>query len=514
GQHGGPLADIICSSFETTTRRISAPTSLMRFCLPFPKSQSRINIGIPFSAKSNWTSMFSHLPPLQAVRGAGSRMKFSRRKFLQAGIGTAATLRSTARGTRDDLPFLSIFELSGLMRTRKISPVEATSVMLDRIEKLNPILNAYVTVTADLAMKSAQEAEREIQRGKWRGPLHGVPIALKDLFDTAGIKTTAGSALFKDRVPDRDAEVVTRLKAAGIVLLGKLNMHEFAYGGSSTVSLFGAVHNPWESGRVAGGSSGGSAAAVAAGLCFGALGSDTGGSIRQPAAYCGIVGLKPTYGLVSTRGVIPLSWSLDHVGPMTRTVADAALLLQVVAGYDSKEITSVRMDVPNYAAALRARPTSIRLGVARDFFFEGLDSEIETAINGALAILEKLTARITEVAISARTQEELRSTVRAAEAYAYHAEFIAKSPELYQPETLGRLRAGANIGTAAYIHARQQLDRTRRSIGQVFRLVDAVVTPTSPIAPPAIAEFSRDRNGSANFLARNIQNTSPFDVYG
>ncbi|PYR82504.1 MAG: Asp-tRNA(Asn)/Glu-tRNA(Gln) amidotransferase GatCAB subunit A, partial [Acidobacteria bacterium] len=314
-------------------------------------------------------------------------MKFSRRKFLQAGIGTAATLRSTARGTRDDLPFLSISELSGLMRTRKISPVEVTSVMLERIEKLNPILNAYVTVTADLAMKSAQEAEREIQRGKWRGPLHGVPIALKDLFDTAGIKTTAGSALFKDRVPDRDAEVVTRLKAAGIVLLGKLNMHEFAYGGSSTVSLFGAVHNPWESGRVAGGSSGGSAAAVAAGLCFGALGSDTGGSIRQPAAYCGIVGLKPTYGLVSTRGVIPLAWSLDHAGPMTRTVTDAAIMLQALAGYDQEEITSQQFVVPNYTTALRGKTPQVRLGISREFFFESLDSEIETAVNEALGVL-------------------------------------------------------------------------------------------------------------------------------
>src|SRR5881296_490760 len=336
----------------------------------------------------------------------------------------------------NDLAFLSLTELSELIRSRKVSPDEVTRNILERIEGLHPALNAYITVTRDVAMKSAQEAESEIQQKKWRGPLHGVPVAVKDLFDTAGIKTTAGSAVFKDRVPDKDAEVIRKLKAAGAVLVGKTNMHEFAFGGSSLVTYFGGVHNPWELGHIAGGSSGGSAAAVAGGLCFGALGSDTAGPIRQPAAYCGIAGLKPTYGLVSTRGVIPLSWSLDHVGPMTRTVADAALLLQAIAGYDSEEITSVRMDVPNYAAALRARPTSLRLGVARDFFFEGLDSEIEAAINGALAILEKLTARITELAISARTQEELRSTVRAAEAYAYHAEFIAKSPELYQPETL------------------------------------------------------------------------------
>ena len=445
-------------------------------------------------------------------------MKFSRRKFLQAGIGTAATLRSAARGTRDDLPFLSIFELSGLMRTRKISPVEVTSVMLERIEKLNPILNAYVTVTADLAMRSAQEAEREIQRGKWRGPLHGVPIALKDLFDTAGIKTTAGSALFKDRVPDRDAEVVTRLKAAGIVLLGKLNMHEFAYGGSSTVSLFGAVHNPWESGRVAGGSSGGSAAAVAAGLCFGALGSDTGGSIRQPAAYCGIVGLKPTYGLVSTRGVIPLAWSLDHAGPMTRTVADAAIMLQALAGYDQEEITSRQFVVPNYTTALRGRTLQVRLGISREFFFESLDSEIETAVNEALGVLRKLAASTKEIALPVNSITD--RTVIAAEAYAYHADFVAKKPEQYQPPTLAQIRGGADIRTVDYIMAHRELAGLRRGVRQTFETVDAIVTPTTPIAPPTIAAFDsayRDPavpNSISDIRRLTLRNTSPFNKYG
>ena len=414
----------------------------------------------------------------------------------------------------NDLAFLSLTELSELIRSRKVSPVEVTRNILERIEKLQSALNAYITVTRDVAMKSAEEAESEIQQKKWRGPLHGVPVAVKDLFDTIGIKTTAGSAVFKDRVPDKDAEVIRKLKAAGAVLVGKTNMHEFAFGGSSLVTYFGGVHNPWDLGRVAGGSSGGSAAAVAAGLCYGALGSDTAGSIRNPAAYCGIVGHKPTYGLVSTRGVIPLSWTLDHVGPMTRTVSDTALLLEAIAGYDPEEITSVRMDVPNYTAALRARPTSVRVGVAHDFFFEGLEPEIETPTNQALSVLQKLTAGITEVTISARGQEDLRALVRAAEAYAYHAEFIRNSAELYQPETLGRLRAGANVGTVAYIQGRQQIERTRRSIGQVFRTVDVIVTATCPVGPPRIADFGTDRNGSPDFQARNIQNTSPFNVYG
>src|SRR5579863_234832 len=231
-------------------------------------------------------------------------------------------------------PHRTIQQASEQIRAKKISPVELTRACLDRIELLNPRLNAFITVMAEPALAQARALETELHAGKWRGPLHGIPIGLKDLFDTAGVKTTCGSAVFADRIPAEDAEVVKRLKRAGAVLIGKQNMHEFAYGSTSVPSHFGPVHNPWNTARIAGGSSGGSAAAVAAGLCFGALGSDTGGSIRQPAAFCGITGLKPTYGRVSTRGAIPLSWSLDHLGPMCRSVEDAALLLQVIAGYD------------------------------------------------------------------------------------------------------------------------------------------------------------------------------------
>ncbi len=438
----------------------------------------------------------------------------SRRSFISGALGAAGSLAFIPKPAEAANDTMSIREAADLIHKRKVSPVELTKTCLARIERLNPTLNAFITITAESALAQAREAESEVQRGRWRGPLHGIPIALKDLFDTAGVRTTAGSALFKDRVPKEDAEVVRRLKAAGAVLLGKTNMHEFAYGGTSAVSYFGAVHNPWEIDRVAGGSSGGSAAAVAAGLCYGALGSDTGGSIRQPAAYCGIVGIKPTYGLASTRGVIPLSWSLDHVGPMTRTVADAAIMLQVIAGYDPAEATSRQMNIPDYSAALRTKVSSLRLGVAREFFFASLDSEIEAAMKNALGVFEKLTAEVREVAVPGSAQERLRATVRAAEAYAYHAEFIAKSPELYQPETLARIRTGIDINTAAYIQGRRDLELNRRTIGQVFETVDAFVTPTTAVQPPTLAELSRDVATSIEIGNRTIRNTAPFNVYG
>ena len=443
----------------------------------------------------------------------------SRRWFVKAFLaGTVSSLliesRPAAQQENVGPTELTLREVGELVRRKKISPVDVTKACLARIEQLNPTLNAFITITAESALLDARTAETEIQRGRWRGPLHGIPIALKDLFDTAGVRTTAGSALFTDRVPSDDAEVVRRLKAAGAVLVGKTNMHEFAFGGTSLVSYFGAVHNPWKPDQIAGGSSGGSAAAVAARLCYGALGSDTAGSVRQPSAYCGIVGLKPTYGLVSNRGVIPLSWSLDHVGPMSRTVADAALMLQVIAGYDPEEPTSMQIPVVDYAAALRMRPSTLRIGVARDFFFAGLDPEIETAVSKALAVLEGLTGGLRDVAIPANTQEQLRATVRAAEAYAYHAEFVAKSPELYQPETLARIRTGADITTSTYIQARRELAKTRRTIGQVFQMVDVLVTPTTPIPPQAVADFSTNMTTSIQKETLSIRNTSPFDVYG
>ena len=409
--------------------------------------------------------------------------------------------------TQHDLALLSIEEAATLVRKKAVSPVELTRTCLDRIEKLNPVLNAFITVTAETAMARARAAESQIQRGQWQGLLHGIPIALKDLFDTAGVRTTAASALFANRVPEQDAEVVRRLKDAGAVLLGKLNMSEFAYSETSVVSHFGAIHNPWKLDRIAGGSSGGSSAAVAAGLCYGALGSDTGGSIREPAAFTNIVGLKPTYGRVSTRGVIPLSWSLDHVGPMTRTVTDAGILLQTIAGYDPKDTTTVNMPVPDFCADLQTKPSSIRLGVPRDIFFEKLDPEVQSAVNRAIALLGDMTSGCREVTLPAIPDLPILDT----EAYAYHATSLAQSPELYEKDTRLALRDAMKVTAAAYINARRELDRLRLSVQAVFSTVDLLVTPTTPVPAPTIAECLAGRPDDAPDLLRN---TTRFNIYG
>jgi aspartyl-tRNA(Asn)/glutamyl-tRNA(Gln) amidotransferase subunit A len=445
-------------------------------------------------------------------------MELSRRQFLSATSGAVASLaasRQVPATPADDLAYLSIFELSELIRKKKISPVEVTRSTVHRIEMLNPILNAYITVTAEQALKSAQEAEREIQQGKWRGPLHGVPISLKDLVDTLGVKTTAGSALFKDRVPTSDAEVVRRLKAAGAVLVGKTNMHEFAYGGTSVVSHFGPVHNPWNPDYIAGGSSGGSASAVAAGMCYGSIGSDTGGSIRQPCACCGLVGLKPTYGLVSTRGAIPLSWSVDHLGPMTRTVADAAILLQVIAGYDPDEITSASIKVEDYPAGLRLPVSKIRLGIARDFFFQDLHPEIDAAAGQAIRVLEELTSgKARDVKLDPAAVDQIRITVRAAEAYAYHAAYLKTNTSLYEPYTLQRIETGAGISTPEYLQARRQLEQARRESAHIFETVDAFITPTTQIPTLSIAEVPVEPPAAIAIEKPLMRNTSPLDGYG
>jgi aspartyl-tRNA(Asn)/glutamyl-tRNA(Gln) amidotransferase subunit A len=434
-----------------------------------------------------------------------SRVRPSRRRFLAAGLGTAAwrAVRPGFAQTAQpaDLTGLTLKKASELIRSKDASPVELTRACLARIEHYNPAVNAFITVTAEPALQQAAAMEAEIAAGKWRGPLHGVPIAIKDNIDTAGIRTTAASEVLKDRVPAEDAEVVRRLKHAGAILLGKLNLHEFALGGTSAVSAFGPVHNPWALDRIPGGSSGGSAAALAADLCFGALGTDTAGSVRIPAAHCSIVGFKPTYGRVSMRGVIPLSWTLDHVGPMAKTVQDAALLLNAIAGYDELDPTTVDVPLPDYSRAVNIMTTKLRVGVPRDVFFDDLDREVAKAVQDALEVLRKLTASMGEIALPPWGPP---GSVSDAEVYGYHAKWFAESPEKYQPATRATIQQSSNAKAPNYAVALREINQARREIRKTFANVDVIVTPTMQMPPAPIADPKQGW----------IRNTYPFDFFG
>lgn len=401
-------------------------------------------------------------------------------------------------------------ELSRQIRGKQISPVEIARECLARIERLNPRLNAFITVMAESALAEARAAEEQIVRGQWRGPLHGIAIALKDLIDTAGVRTTSGSKLHENRIPVEDAPIVRKLRAAGAVIVGKNNLHEFAYGGSSLISHFGDIHNPWDPERVAGGSSGGSAAAVAAGLCCAAIGTDTAGSIREPAALCGCVGLKPTYGRVSIRGVVPLSPSLDHVGPISSRVEDAAIVLQAIAGFDLGDITSAEIPVTDYVSLLKDGANDIRVGVPRAYFFDELDGEVASAMEHALMGIKTLAAAIKDVEVKVPVDR----TLQAAESYEFHAENVAKHPELYQPETLRRIRTGETITAAHYIERRRELEWERRRIREVFAEVDVLITPTTPIPAPAIAELKANPEALRPAELKLLRNTRPFNVWG
>ena len=404
----------------------------------------------------------------------------------------------------------TISELSRRIRQKEVSPVEITRECLRQIERLNPRLNAFITVMGESALAEARAAEEEISWGHWRGPLHGIPIAVKDLIDTAGVRTTSASALHKDRVPREDAEVVRRLREAGAVIIGKNNLHEFAYGGSSLISHFGDVHNPWDVNRIAGGSSAGSAASVPAWMACAAIGTDTAGSIREPAALCGCVGIKPTYGRVSSRGVIPLSTSLDHVGPLAASIEDAAIMLQAIAGYDPGDITSAEVPVTDYVSGLKEGAKDLRVGVPRAYFFEDIDPEVASAVEHALTGIATLGAHIKEVRLEVPTDR----TLQAAEAYAYHAEDVAKHPELYQAETVRRIRTGEKVTAAEYMQKRRELEVARRNIRDVFADVDLLVTPTTPLPAPTIADLRANADALRPAELKLLRNTRPFNVWG
>jgi aspartyl-tRNA(Asn)/glutamyl-tRNA(Gln) amidotransferase subunit A len=386
----------------------------------------------------------------------------------------------------NELCYLSIREAAQLLRRRKISTVELLNAILERIDRLNPELNAFITVAAERALADAQRAQREISRGGNRGPLHGIPLLIKDNIETQGIRTTAGSKILANFIPERDADVVSALREAGAVIVGKTNLHEFAYGITNENPHYGAARNPWDTTRVSGGSSGGSAVALASGLGFGSVGTDTGGSIRIPAALCGIVGLKPTFGRVSTRGVVPLSVSLDHVGPLARSVDDVSVLLAAIS---SKEHPYRAAGASKRAG--KSRRMRIKLGWPRNFFFDRVDDEVLQAIEIAVKLLEKRGAQVKQISLShIADSAEAGTHIALAEALNFHQNsgfYPARAAE-YGTDVRARLEQGANIRAADYLHALESRARIAAEFDAALAEVDAIVAPSAPIAAPHIGE--------------------------
>ncbi len=386
-----------------------------------------------------------------------------------------------------DLAYASVSDLAPMLRSGALSPVALTQAALDRTSRLNPKLNAYLKVFEDGALNAAREAEREIKAGRYRGPLHGIPIGLKDLVDVAGQVTTGGTKILRDNVAKQDATVTRRLRDAGAIITGKLAMVEFAMGATGLNPHYGDTPNPWDATRVACGSSSGSAAAVAAGLVVGALGSDTGGSIRMPAAVCGIAGLKPTYGRISRHGVLDLSWSCDHVGPMARRVSDCAHMMNALAGHDPADPASSTAPVPDFAAGLGQGLRGIRLGVPQHYFFDDVDPEVEKAVRTAVALMERNGAEVVKVAMPwVAVGRAINMRVVMPEAVAVHEKWIAERPQDYSPEVRARILADITTPAIDYIRAQRARRWFSAQMAEAMRGVDVLVTPTVPTQTPTI----------------------------
>ncbi len=411
-----------------------------------------------------------------------------------------------------ELCYLTIHEAAPLLQSGQLSPVELPRVFLDRIEQLDGSLKAFITVLPERALAAARTAEAEILRGDYKGPLHGIPIALKDLYDTQGIRTTASSRVMADRVPAEDATTTARLEAAGAILLGKLAMHEFALGGPDPTNGFPMARNPWNLDHIPGGSSSGSGTAIAAGLCMGTLGSCTGGSIRGPAAYCSIVGIKATYGRVSRFGVVPLSWSLDHCGPMTWTVEDSAIMLQAIAGYDPKDPTTSRAPVPDYTAALQNTIKGLTLGVPRHFFFADdarIDRETLEVVEQALKVLAELGAQVQEVTIPTLAYSgAAQPVIMLGEAFAYHEQALRSKPQEFGEMVRARFRVGGLFTSSDYVQAQRVRNVLKRDYAAALRQVDVIVSPTMSSPAPAFAEMDNMTT------ARRPSFTGPYNLTG
>ena len=389
----------------------------------------------------------------------------------------------------DELAYLTIAELEPLLRDRQLSPVELTEACLERIHALEDRLHAFITLTEDSALREARVAEQAIVSGDYSGPLHGIPIGLKDLYYTRGIATTAGCTIMADFTPQEDGTSVALLKAAGAIILGKLNLHPFAYGATGFNLQYETARNPWDTDRIPGGSSSGSGVALIAGLLPAATGSDTGGSIRIPASICGIVGIKPTYGRVSRNGIIPLSWSLDHAGPMARSVEDCAILLQAMAGHDPKDSSSSTLPVPDYRTQMKREVRGLRAGVPRAGFFTGLQPGVRDAVDQAIRVLEELGVSVSDVDVPGLEDARAISTgIVGSEAVTYHQQWLKERPGDYPPDVLSRLQASMFIPAVDYLKAQQGRTRFIRRFQDVMDQVDVLVAPTEPMTAPRIGE--------------------------
>ena len=376
----------------------------------------------------------------------------------------------------------TIRELAPLLRSKQVSPVELTRECLQRIEQTEPAINAYITVTAEAALQTAKEAETEIRQGCYRGPLHGIPYSAKDLYMTAGVRTTAGSAVLADNIPAVNAAVIDSMAAAGAILVGKNNLHEFAYGTTSENDCFGPCRNPWNTRMITGGSSGGSAASVAAGSSVFSLGTDTGGSIRIPASFCGVVGIKPTYGRVSKRGVIPLSWSMDHAGPIARSVWDAAAALTAMAGHDSADGGSAAVPAEDYTAGLAGEQPldvrGLRIGICPGYYEGLLQPAVETAFAQVIQWFERQGAQVRELSYPNRDAFTVGSILTMSEAYAYHERNLESCGEKYGPSIRYRLEKGQYIPASAYVNAQRLRQQDRQIWAELYQDMDVFLSPT------------------------------------
>ena len=386
-----------------------------------------------------------------------------------------------------DICFLSIAEASYLIAQGELSPVELVKAHLKRIDDIETHLNSFITILDEDALSSAHAAEVDIRSGKRIGDLHGIPIGVKDLCNTKNVRTTIGSKIMSDFVPTEDATVVKRLKSAGAIIIGKLQMHEFAIGVTSENPHYGPAHNPWSTDRITGGSSGGSASSVASGQCMGAIGTDTGGSVRLPAALCGIVGLKPTFGRVSKNGVFPVAWNLDTVGPMTRTVRDAALMLNTISGHDQRDQFSSHRPTEDWTTSINQDIQGIRIGVHRDYFFDRLGIDVESSITAAADVLEGLGASITEVSIPLMDlASSISTTIIGPEAVEIHMQDLLERPEDFDPSVRVRLEAGAVVSAHQYIKAQRARTLFNRNVRTAMETVDVILSPTSAVGAPKI----------------------------